>query len=73
VLPKGAFYVFPNIRGFGKSSEEFAELLAREAGVVTVPGSAFGSYGEGYIRLSYAAAYEQLEKAMERIEKTLRR
>ena len=72
-LPKGAFYVFPNIRGFDKSSEEFAEFLVKEAGVVTVPGSAFGNYGEGYIRISYAAAYEQLEKAMDRIEKVVKK
>jgi aspartate/methionine/tyrosine aminotransferase len=72
-LPKGAFYVFPNIKGFGKSSEEFAEFLVKEAGVVTVPGSAFGSYGEGYVRLSYAAGYEQLEKAMDRIEKVVKK
>jgi len=69
ILPKGAFYVFPNIRDFDMSSEEFAELLAREANVSMVPGSAFGSYGEGYIRISYAAAYEQLENALDRIEK----
>ena len=72
-LPKGAFYVFPNIKGFGMSSEEFSEFLMREAHVTAVPGSAFGSYGEGHIRLSYAASYEQLEKALHRIEKAVRR
>jgi len=72
-LPKGAFYVFPNIKGSGKSSEEFAEFLVREAHVTVVPGSAFGSYGEGYIRISYAAAYEQLEEALNRIEKAVKR
>ena len=72
-LPKGAFYVFPNIEGFGKSSEEFVEFLVREAHVTTVPGSAFGNYGEGYTRLSYAAAYGQLEEALDRIEKAVRR
>jgi len=72
-LPKGAFYVFPNTKGFGKSSEEFAEFLAREAHVTTVPGSAFGNHGEGYIRISYAAAYEQLEEALDRIEKPVKR
>jgi len=74
-LPKGAFYVFPRIKDFGMSSEEFAEFLVKKAHVITVPGSAFGSYGEGYIRISYAAAYEQLEEALDRIEnavKTLR-
>jgi len=71
-LPKGAFYVFPNIKDFGKSSEEFAEFLARKAHVTTVPGSAFGSYGEGYIRVSYATAYEKLERALDRIEKAVK-
>jgi len=72
-LPKGAFYVFPNIKGFGMSSEEFVAFLVREAHVTVVPGSAFGSYGEGYIRISYAAAYEQLEEALNRIEKAVKR
>jgi len=72
ILPKGAFYVFPNIKDFDMSSEEFAEFLVREARVTTVPGSAFGSYGEGYIRISYAAAFEQLEEALNRIEKAVK-
>jgi aminotransferase len=72
-LPKGAFYVFPNITDFGKSSEEVVEFLLKEAGVITVPGSAFGSRGEGYIRVSYAAAYEQLEKALDRIDKAAKK
>jgi aminotransferase len=66
-LPKGAFYAFPNIRGFDMSSEDFAEFLLKKAHVVTVPGSAFGTLGEGHVRISYAAAYEQLEKALDRI------
>jgi len=72
-LPKGAFYAFPNIKKFGMSSEEFAEFLAKEACVAVVPGSAFGNYGEGYIRISYAAAYGQLEEALDRIEKAVRK
>jgi aminotransferase len=72
-FPKGAFYVFPNITGISKSSEKIAEFLLKEAGVITVPGSAFGSNGEGYIRISYAAAYEQLEKALDRIEKAAKK
>jgi len=72
-LPKGAFYVFPNIKGSGMSSEEFVKFLVREAHVTTVPGPAFGSYGEGYVRISYAAAYEQLEEALNRIEKAVKR
>lgn len=73
LLPEGAFYIFPNIKSFKMSSEDFSQLLLKEARVATVPGSAFGSYGEGYIRISYAAAYEQLEEALNRIEKTVRR
>lgn len=55
-LPKGAFYAFPNIKGSGLSSEQLAELLLEEGSVLTVPGSSFGVYGEGYLRLSYARA-----------------
>jgi aminotransferase len=66
-MPNGAFYAFPNINAFGMSSEEFAGSLLKDAHVITVPGSAFGSYGEGYIRISYAAAYEQREEALDRI------
>jgi len=72
-LPKGAFYVFPNVRSFGSSSEELTEFLVREAHVTTVSGSAFGNYGEGYIRISYATAYEQLEEALTRIEKAVKK
>lgn len=72
-LPKGAFYVFPNIKDFGMSSEEVAEFLAKESRVATVPGSAFGSHGEGYLRISYATSYEQLEEALTRIEKAVKK
>ena len=72
-LPEGAFYAFPNIEGFGKSSEDFADFLSKEARVIVVPGSAFGSRGEGHIRISYAAAYEQLEEALSRIERAVKK
>jgi aminotransferase len=55
------------------SSEDFAQLLLKEAHVAVVPGSAFGSYGEGYIRISYAAAYDQLEEALNRIERAVKK
>ena len=71
-LPKGAFYAFPNIRELEKSSEEVSEFLINKAHVVTVPGSAFGKYGEGYIRISYASAYEKLEEALNRIERAVK-
>jgi aminotransferase len=72
-LPKGAFYVFPNIRAFGMSSGAFTQFLLKEARVMTMPGSAYGKYGEGYIRISYAAAYEKLEEALDRIEKAVKK
>ena len=71
--PKGAFYIFPNIKATGMTSEEFSGYLLREARVATVPGRAFGKYGEGYIRISYAASYEKLEEAMDRIHEALTR
>ncbi len=67
LCPSGAFYVFPNIRAFGKSSSEFADRLLMEAGVAALSGTAFGSYGEGYIRLSYANSLENLDRAIQRI------
>jgi len=73
ILPKGAFYIFPNIEEFGIPSEQFAEFLAKEAKVITVPGSAFGHNGEGHIRISYAASYEELEEALNRIEEAVKK
>ena len=68
-LPEGAFYAFVNIEEFGESSEKLSERLLKKGKVVTVPGSAFGRYGEGYLRFSYATAYEKIEEALDRIEK----
>ncbi|MFQ6065023.1 MAG: pyridoxal phosphate-dependent aminotransferase [Candidatus Bathyarchaeia archaeon] len=68
-LPEGAFYAFANIKEFGKSSEKFSEYLLSKGRVVTVPGSAFGRYGEGYLRFSYATKYEKIEEALDRIER----
>ncbi len=67
--PEGAFYIFVNVKSFGKTSAEIADYLLDEAHVATVPGTAFGTSGEGYIRLSYATAYERIVEAMERMEK----
>ena len=66
--PKGAFYVFPDIRKFGMTSEEFAIRLLKEKKVVVVPGSAFGESGEGFIRISYAYSIDDLKKALARVE-----
>jgi aspartate/methionine/tyrosine aminotransferase len=68
-LPKGAFYVFPDISSFGLTSAEFAARLLDEAGVAAAGGTAFGEYGEGYIRLSYATSLDNIRIAAERIEK----
>ncbi|MBC7264630.1 MAG: pyridoxal phosphate-dependent aminotransferase [Chloroflexi bacterium] len=65
--PAGAFYVFPNITGTGMSSKQFADYLLNEAGVAALSGTAFGDYGEGYIRLSYANSIENIRKALDRI------
>jgi len=64
LLPKGAFYVFPNIEGTGKSSKFLEEYLLDEAGVATLSGTSFGKYGEGFIRLSYANSVENIKKAL---------
>jgi len=66
-MPLGAFYVFPDIRGFGLSSKELADYLLNEAGVALLPGSDFGAGGEGYLRISYATAWDLIEQAIERM------
>jgi aspartate aminotransferase len=71
VMPRGAFYAFPNIRGTGLGSRELAERLLAEAGVALLSGTAFGEYGEGYLRLSYANSLEQLEEALMLMARTL--
>jgi aspartate/methionine/tyrosine aminotransferase len=69
--PQGAFYAFPNIKGLEMPANALADLLLEEAGVALLPGTAFGKYGEGYLRLSYANSYENLQKALERIGRAL--
>lgn len=71
--PKGAFYIFPSIKKFNMSSQEFCERLLSEAGIAIVPGSAFGKGGEGYIRISYAYSKEKLEKCSDRMENWLKK
>ena len=71
--PFGAFYVFPCIKEFGMTSEEFAEKLLAEERVAVVPGSAFGDCGEGYLRISYAYSLEDLKVALGRLEKFVKR
>ena len=71
--PYGAFYVFPNIKKYGMTSEEFAEQLLEEEKVAVVPGTAFGDCGEGYVRISYAYSLERLKLALDRIKSFLDR
>ena len=71
--PFGAFYVFPCIKEFGMTSEEFATLFLEEERVATVPGSAFGDSGEGYLRISYAYSIENLKEAMIRLARFVKK
>ena len=72
VMPKGAFYIFSDIRSTGLSDEDFALKLLKEFGVAVVPGSAFGACGAGFVRMSYATSLEKIKVAVERIGKMLR-
>jgi aspartate/methionine/tyrosine aminotransferase len=66
-IPEGAFYVFPDITGTGRTSNELADAFLNEAGVAALSGAAFGEYGEGYLRFSIANSFENLMDAVERI------
>ena len=70
-VPKGAFYAFPNIRGTGLSSQEFADKALYEAGVALLAGTAFGEFGDGYVRISFANSQDNLQEAIERLRKIL--
>ena len=67
--PRGAFYLFPNISGLGRSSKEIADRLLEEAGVACLPGTAFGEIGEGYLRFSFANSLDNIQSALDRIGK----
>jgi aspartate aminotransferase len=71
-LPGGAFYAFPNVQGTGWKSKELADALLQETGVACLSGTAFGTYGDGYLRFSIANSYEKLMDAAERIRKFLK-
>lgn len=71
--PRGAFYAFPSIKRSGMNSNEFAMRLLEEEEVAVVPGDAFGASGAGFVRASYATAYEQIEEALNRLEDFMRR
>ena len=71
--PRGAFYAFPSVRGSGMDDAEFAERLLTEEQVAVIPGRAFGIGGAGYVRCSYATAYDKIELALERIARFVQR
>lgn len=71
--PIGAFYVFPNITETGKSAEWLSDYLLNEAGVAALAGTCFGEFGKGYLRFSYANSVENIELALERIDKAIRK
>jgi len=71
--PKGAFYVFPNISGTGLPSKKLADALLEQAGVAGLSGTAFGAFGEGYLRFSVANSMENIQKALDRIEEWMKK
>ncbi len=71
ITPHGAFYCFPNVKKVPMPSKQLAELLLNEAGVAVLSGTAFGKYGDGYLRLSYANSVENIQAGLQRIEKTI--
>ena len=70
LAPKGAFYAFPNIKDTGMTSQECADHLLNKAGVAALPGTAFGPYGEGYLRFSYATTLGNIDDAVKRIKES---
>ncbi len=72
-MPRGAFYVFPNIEGTGMTEREFADFCMEDAGVAVLAGTSFGAHGSGFIRMSYANSIENIEKALTNIEAALAR
>jgi aspartate/methionine/tyrosine aminotransferase len=71
--PQGAFYVFPNIQATGTGSTELANMILEQGKVSLLPGSSFGKYGEGYLRLSYATSIENIRRGLQRIQSVLRK
>ena len=69
--PRGAFYIFPSVKKFGLTSAQFATFLLEKARTAVVPGNAFGPLGEGYVRISYCAPLEEIERGVERVRSAL--
>jgi len=72
-LPKGAFYTFPNITKTGWPSKKLADALLEDAGVACLSGTAFGEFGEGYLRFSVANSIANIDKALDRIEQWVKK
>ena len=70
--PSGAFYVFPNVKAFGKPVDELADYILEEAGVALLPGTAFGEMGEGYLRICYATSLTEIKEGLDRITQALK-
>ena len=71
IEPAGAFYLFPNITGAGLTSKQFAERMLEEGNVAVLPGSDFGSMGEGYIRISFSTSMDNLAEGLKRMKNVL--
>ncbi|MFW6040763.1 MAG: pyridoxal phosphate-dependent aminotransferase [Thermoplasmatota archaeon] len=71
IYPKGAFYVFPNVKETGMDCEDLANYMIEEAGVCLLPGTVFGSQGKGYLRLSYASSLKSIEKGIKRMKEAM--
>ncbi len=70
--PRGAFYVFPNVKSFGMESRKLSDFVLQKAGVAVLSGTSFGAYGEGYLRLSFANSVENIQKALKRISEAVK-
>ena len=71
IMPGGAFYVFVNIKKTGMTSNQFCEYILEDAGVAMLPGTSFGEFGEGFIRICYATSQDQINDAVKRIKKSI--
>jgi aspartate/methionine/tyrosine aminotransferase len=69
--PGGAFYAFPNVSSFGKTSQEIADYLLNQGGIACLPGTAFGRMGEGYLRFSFATSMENIRRVIARLSEVL--
>ena len=73
IKPLGAFYVFPNVTQLPISCQDLSDYLLEDAGVAVLPGTAFGKYGDGYLRLSYANSLENIQEALARMDSAISR